>query len=83
MGLSIFQEDVNEGDDLQCLTQPHAVSKNAPKAAAGLIPLQRLNEVIIEKPDSPNLRFEDSVCEETSWNVDWCLCFVSFRKKKK
>lgn len=61
MSLSVPQQDVNEGDDLQCLAQPHAVCKDAAKTTAGLIPLQRLDEVIIEKPDSPNLRDKENV----------------------
>lgn len=70
MGLSVLQKDVNEGNDLQCLAQPHTVSKDATKATAGLIPLQGLNEVIVEKPDSPNLgEKEMNVCEKTSWTV--------------
>lgn len=51
---------------MQCLAQPHAVSKNAAKASAGLVPLQRLNEVIIEKSDSPNLMNKERnvVCKQ-------------------
>lgn len=58
VSLSIPQQDVSEGNDLQCLAQPHAVSEDAAKATARFIPLQRLNEVVIEKPDSPNLKKE-------------------------
>lgn len=32
------------------------MSEDAAKATTALIPFQRLNEVIIEKPDSTNLR---------------------------
>lgn len=39
VGLSIPQQDVNEGNDLQSLAQTHAVSEDATKAAAGFIPL--------------------------------------------
>lgn len=60
MSLSIPQQDVGEGNDLQCLAQPHAVSEDAAEATAGLIPLQRLNEVIVEEPDSPDLRNEET-----------------------
>ncbi len=60
VSLSIHQQDVNEGYDLQGLAQPHAVSEDAAKAAAGLIPLQRLDEVIIQKADSSDLRNEET-----------------------
>lgn len=56
VSLGIHQQDVNEGNDLQGLAQPHAVSEDAPKATAGLIAFQRLDEVIIKKPDSPDLK---------------------------
>lgn len=58
MSLSISQEDVDEGNDLQRLAQSHAVCQDASKATTGLISFQRLNEIIIEEPDSPNLRKE-------------------------
>lgn len=71
MGLSVPQQDVNKGNDLQCFAQPHAVSKDAAKATAGIIALQRLNEVIIEKPDSPDLRDEEKkrLSNKTSWTM--------------
>lgn len=71
VGLSVPQQDVNKGNDLQCFAQPHAVSKDAAKATAGIIALQRLNEVIIEKPDSPNLRDKDKkrLSNKTSWTM--------------
>lgn len=85
MGLSVPQQDVNKGNDLQCFAQPHAVSKDAAKATAGIIALQRLNEVIIEKPDSPDLRDEEKkrLSNKTSWtmifffNVTKDLCSAS------
>lgn len=43
VSLSIPQQDVNKGDNLQCLAQPHAVCKDAAKATATLISLQRFN----------------------------------------
>lgn len=55
VSLSIPQQDVNEGNDLQCLAKPHAVSEDATKTTAALVTLQRLNQVIIQKPDAANL----------------------------
>lgn len=55
VGLSVPQKDVDERNDLQSLAQAHAVSQDAAKATAGLVPIQRFNEVIIEKPDPSNL----------------------------
>lgn len=50
------------------------MSKDAAKATAGLITLQRLNEVIIEKPDSPDLQDErKSICEN---NKPDCGCLL-------
>lgn len=64
VGFRIPQQDVNEGNDLKCFAQPHAVSEDAAKATAGLIPLQGLNEVIVEKPDSSDLRQDEKdVCD--------------------
>lgn len=60
VSLSIPQQYVNEGNDLQGLAQPHAVSEDAPKATAGLIAFQRLDEVVIKKPDSPDLRNKET-----------------------
>lgn len=47
VSLSVPQQDVNEGDDLQSLAQPHTMSEDAAETTAGLIPVQRLDEVII------------------------------------
>lgn len=60
VSLSIPQQDVSEGNDLQGLPQPHAVSKDAAKATAGLIPLQGLNEVIVQKTNSTDLKREET-----------------------
>lgn len=56
VGLCVPQKNVDEGNDLQSFAQAHAVSEDAAKATAGLVPVQRLDQVIIEKPDSPNLK---------------------------
>lgn len=45
-GLSVHQQDVYEGDDLQRLPQAHAVSEDAAKPSTLLILLQRLNQVV-------------------------------------
>lgn len=46
------------------------MSKDAPETTAGLIPVQRLDEVIIEKPDSPNLRNEENEKCLTEFKLD-------------
>lgn len=59
VSLSILQQNINKGNDLQGLSQSHAVSKDTAKAATGFIPLQRLNKVIIKKSDTTNLKVDN------------------------
>lgn len=62
MCLGVFQQDVDEGNDLQCLAKSHAVCQDAAETSAGLISFQRLDEIVIEEPDSPDLRKEKTKC---------------------
>lgn len=55
MGLGVSEHNVYEGDDLQGLTQAHAVGQDTAKATAALKPLQRLHQVIIQEPDPADL----------------------------
>lgn len=55
MGPGVSEQDVYKGDDLQGLTQTHAVGQDTAKPTAALIALQRLHQVIIEEPDPTNL----------------------------
>ena len=52
---SVSQEDVNEGNDLECLAQPHRVGKNATKAVRTVKSLQRLDDIVEQKAYTTNL----------------------------
>jgi len=45
----VTNEDVYEWDDLDGLPETHAVSEDAAEAVARLEPVQRLNEIVVEK----------------------------------
>lgn len=54
--LSVFEQDVDEGDDLQRFAQPHAVSQDTAESIAAAETLQRLHHVVVQEADSTNLR---------------------------
>ncbi len=55
------------------------MSEDAAKTAAGLITLQRLNEVIIKEADSADLRNErKNVCETTNCMLGFCYRALMF-----
>lgn len=58
MGPGVSEQDVYKGDDLQGLTQTHAVGQDTAQATAALIALQRLNQVIIQETDPTDLTRE-------------------------
>jgi hypothetical protein len=46
---------------LKSFAQPHGVSQNAAKASARFVPLQGLDNVVVQEPDATNLvRFDDT-----------------------
>lgn len=52
------------------------MSEDAAKATAGLISLQRLDEVIIEKPDSPDLRNKETERKQAGLGAFVTECFM-------
>lgn len=56
MSLSVFEQDVDEGDDLKRFTETHAVSEDAAEAAAAAEELQGLHQVVIQKTYSADLK---------------------------
>lgn len=55
VSLGVSEQGVDEGDDLQCFAQAHAVSKDTAKSAAAAEPLQRLNQIVVQETDPTNL----------------------------
>ena len=49
------KEDVDEGDDLEGLAEPHAVRQDASESLAATEPLLRLNDVVVQEPDASDL----------------------------
>lgn len=56
MRLGVFEQDVDEGDDLQCFAKAHAVSENTAESAAAAKTLHRLHQVVVKEADSTDLR---------------------------
>ena len=49
----------NLPDSLQCFSKSHGMSKYTSKPWARLEPRHRLNNVVVQEPDTTNLRTED------------------------
>jgi len=54
-GVGETQEDVDEANDLQRLAEPHAVCQDTAEAGTRPIVLQRLHDVVVQKPNTTNL----------------------------
>ena len=54
-GACVTKEDVDERDHLNGLAETHAVSQYTTKAVARLEALQRLHQVVVQKPDATDL----------------------------
>lgn len=56
MSLSVSEQDVDEGDDLQRFAQAHAVSEDTAESAAAAETLHGLHQVVVQETDSTDLR---------------------------
>lgn len=56
VSLGVSEQDVDEGDDLQCFAQAHAVSEDTAEPAAAAEPLHRLHQVVVKETNSADLR---------------------------
>lgn len=55
MSPGVSEQDVDEGDDLQCLAEAHTVSQNTAEPAAVAEALHRLDQVVIQETDPADL----------------------------
>ena len=56
LGAGVTKEDIDEGDDLDRLAEPHAVRQDAAQSRARAEPLQGLDDVVVQEPDTSDLR---------------------------
>lgn len=54
-GGGVAEQNVNEGDDLHGLAQPHVVSQYAAKALRFIEPSQRLHHIVVQESHSAYL----------------------------
>lgn len=58
VSLGVSEQNVYEGDDLQCFSQTHAVSQDTAESISAAKALHWLHQVVVEEPNSTDLREE-------------------------